>query len=81
MSARAGKSALCLGHFELAGFIPSCLIHEQHGLRTLGDMARDFVEVLLHRFGAELGKASAAPIGERHRLLFDARFVLKSDFE
>ena len=39
------------GHFELAGRMPSRPVHEQHSHRSLGDVARDFVKMELHRLG------------------------------
>ena len=49
------------GHVELGGGVPSGAVEQQHGVRALGDVARDFVEVELHRFGVGIGQRERAP--------------------
>ena len=44
------------GHVELGGGVPSGAVEQQHSVRALGDVARDFVEVELHRFGVGIGQ-------------------------
>jgi hypothetical protein len=44
------------GHLELVGPMPSRSIHEQDSHRSLCDVARDFVQMELHRLG--IGVAS-----------------------
>ena len=44
------------GQVEVARRVPSGAVEQQHGVRALGDMARDFVEVKLHRLGVGVGQ-------------------------
>ena len=44
------------GHVELARRMPSGAVEQQHGVRALGDIARDFVEVELHHVGVGVGQ-------------------------
>ena len=44
------------GHVELGGGVPSGAVEQHHSVRALGDVARDFVEVELHRFGVGIGQ-------------------------
>ena len=43
-------------HIEFAGGVPSGAVEQQHGMCAFGDVARDFVEVELHRFGVGIGQ-------------------------
>ena len=36
--------------------MPSGAVEQQHGMRALGDVARDFVEVKLHHVGVGIGQ-------------------------
>ena len=53
------------GHAELAGRVPSGAIEQQHGVRALGDVARDLVEVELHRFGVGEGQRERRALAAR----------------
>jgi hypothetical protein len=54
--ARRQEDRRCVfGHVEVAGRGPSGAIEQQHGVGALVDMARDFIEVELHRLGVGVG--------------------------
>ena len=44
------------GHVEGAGRVPSGSVEQQDGVGAVCDMARDFVEVELHRLGVGVGQ-------------------------
>jgi len=37
-------------HVEFGSGVPPGAVEQQHGMRALGDVARDFLKVVLHRF-------------------------------
>ena len=45
-----------LGTSSLAVVCHPAPVEQQHSVRALGDVARDFVEVELHRFGVGIGQ-------------------------
>ena len=53
------------GHVELAGGVPSGAVEQQNGVGALGDVARDFVEMELHREGVGEGQRERRALAPR----------------
>ncbi len=45
-----------VGHVELARRVPACAIEDQHGMGARSDVARDLIEMKLHRLGVGMRK-------------------------
>jgi hypothetical protein len=56
VGSKPGESAI-----ELASNVPSGPVQQQHGVRALGDVAPDFVEVELHHVNVGVGRHEARP--------------------
>jgi hypothetical protein len=61
--ARDGRKigVMLLGTSELGGGVPSGAVEQQDGVRSLGDVAGDFLEMELHRLGVGEGQRERRP--------------------